>query len=361
MSQHILIVEDEEFILQFLTLHMENEGYRVTTLTEGGKILETIARDPADLILLDLGLPDGDGLSRLMEIRKISNVPVIILTARQGEQDQLMALGMGSDDYITKPCNPRELTLRVRNVLTRFSGATPVDTRARTGPEVEAGADPGVERRQAPMPSPSPPPASSAKNPEKRSRVSTGTIGMIVIGLLLSGVVYALIGKESPPPAPSPLPVAKIQQAPPSPTPAPVPPSTSSPKTKMIAKAPRTETRLTTEEEVAALSPAEILGYAWVNEVQCGEMPEVPWWKNKSYESIVRYVRNRHKGKWDEYIKVTVVRLANMQDIYGRNSIAVTPDGEVMKGDVLAGYIKDLSTRIKIIQCLAREAKKHEK
>ena len=116
---HILAVEDEEISLQFLVYHLEHAGFRVSTAGTGAELMEILAREPIDLVLLDLGLPDGDGLSRAQEIRQRSSVPIIVLTARKGEDDRLMALGLGADDYLTKPFDPRELLLRIRNVLTR--------------------------------------------------------------------------------------------------------------------------------------------------------------------------------------------------------------------------------------------------
>ena len=116
---HILAVEDEEISLQFLVYHLEKAGFRVSTASSGTKMKERLANEDVDLILLDLGLPDGDGLSLAREIRATSAIPIVVLTARQSADDKLIALGLGTDDYLIKPCDPRELLLRIRNVLVR--------------------------------------------------------------------------------------------------------------------------------------------------------------------------------------------------------------------------------------------------
>ncbi|MEK9754224.1 MAG: response regulator transcription factor [Rhodospirillaceae bacterium] len=116
---HILVVEGDELPLQFVVYHLEHAGFRVSGVTTRAEMMDLLARERVDLVVLDLGLPDGDGLSRAQEVRRRSSVPIVVLTARQGEDDRLMALGLGADDYLTKPCDPRELVLRIRNVLTR--------------------------------------------------------------------------------------------------------------------------------------------------------------------------------------------------------------------------------------------------
>lgn len=116
---HILVVEDDDLSQRFVTYHLEHAGFRVTAVTDGAEMMAALESEAIDLVLLDLGLPDGDGLSRAQQARKRSSVPIVVLTARKGEDDRLMALSLGADDYLTKPCDPRELLLRIRNVLAR--------------------------------------------------------------------------------------------------------------------------------------------------------------------------------------------------------------------------------------------------
>lgn len=102
-----------------LGVYLEQEGYDITGVLTGKDMFAALNKHPADLILLDLTLPDEDGLTLARQIRARSNVPIIIMTARKGMEDRLTGLGIGADDFLTKPFDPRELVLRVRNVLKR--------------------------------------------------------------------------------------------------------------------------------------------------------------------------------------------------------------------------------------------------
>jgi two-component system alkaline phosphatase synthesis response regulator PhoP len=115
----ILVVDDEVKILQLARDYLEHAGFTVL-ITETGKAALAAARqDRPDLIVLDLGLPDLDGLDVARALRKESNVPIIMLTARGDESDKLVGLELGADDYLTKPFSPKELVARVRAVLRR--------------------------------------------------------------------------------------------------------------------------------------------------------------------------------------------------------------------------------------------------
>ncbi|MDD9876827.1 MAG: response regulator transcription factor [Magnetovibrio sp.] len=124
-SPHVVIVEDEEILQKFLVYHVEHAGYRATPTSSGTEMFRVIETEPVDLILLDLGLPDGDGLSWAQKIRERGEIPIVVLTGRKGDDDRIMALGLGADDYLTKPCDPRELLLRMRNILERSGKARP--------------------------------------------------------------------------------------------------------------------------------------------------------------------------------------------------------------------------------------------
>jgi two-component system, OmpR family, alkaline phosphatase synthesis response regulator PhoP len=117
--KHILVVDDEARIAEIARDYLERAGYTVTTAGNGVDAL-TIARTKRpDLIVLDLGLPHLDGLDVTRTLRRQSNVPIIMLTARVEESDKLVGLELGADDYITKPFSPRELVARVRAVFRR--------------------------------------------------------------------------------------------------------------------------------------------------------------------------------------------------------------------------------------------------
>jgi DNA-binding response OmpR family regulator len=122
----VLVVDDELKILQLARDYLEHAGFTVLT-TDAGKTALAVARQAKpDLIVLDLGLPDLDGLDVTRALRKESNVPIIMLTARGEETDKLIGLELGADDYLTKPFSPKELVARVRAVLRRAE-ITPTD------------------------------------------------------------------------------------------------------------------------------------------------------------------------------------------------------------------------------------------
>ena len=121
-AQTILIVDDEPKIVRLARDYLEKNGFRVLTAEDGPTALAVARRDKPDLIVLDLMLPGMDGLDVCRAIRHDSDVPIIMLTARAEETDQLIGLELGADDYINKPFSPRALVARVRAVLRRVRG-----------------------------------------------------------------------------------------------------------------------------------------------------------------------------------------------------------------------------------------------
>jgi DNA-binding response OmpR family regulator len=117
--QSILVVEDEASIASFVALYLKNAGYQVRAVTSGSGALTQMAADTPALIILDLNLPDIDGIEICRRIRKTSDVPILMLTARDEDVDKIIGLEVGADDYLTKPFNPRELVARVKSVLRR--------------------------------------------------------------------------------------------------------------------------------------------------------------------------------------------------------------------------------------------------
>jgi two-component system, OmpR family, response regulator BaeR len=117
--QHILIVEDEVKISKVLCDYLERSGYTVSCLRRGDEVLPQVKKNPPTLILLDIMLPGMDGMEVCRELRKFSNIPVIMITARVDEIDRLLGLELGADDYVCKPFSPREVVARVRAVLRR--------------------------------------------------------------------------------------------------------------------------------------------------------------------------------------------------------------------------------------------------
>lgn len=120
----IAIVEDEPKLSALLNDYMKAEGYDTKLFDNGTVALEQLQKAPADFVLLDLMLPGTDGMTVCRELRKTSNVPIIIITARVEEIDRLLGLEIGADDYICKPFSPREVVARVKTVMRR-SAVTP--------------------------------------------------------------------------------------------------------------------------------------------------------------------------------------------------------------------------------------------
>jgi DNA-binding response OmpR family regulator len=115
----ILVVEDETSIASFVAAYLRNAGYGVTTAATAQTALIQLAADSPGLVILDLNLPDGDGVELCRRIRKTSDVPILMLTARDEDIDKIIGLEVGADDYMTKPFNPRELVARVKSILRR--------------------------------------------------------------------------------------------------------------------------------------------------------------------------------------------------------------------------------------------------
>ncbi|PJF29114.1 MAG: DNA-binding response regulator [Phototrophicales bacterium] len=119
MSDTILIVDDEQRIIDLAQMYLEQEGYVVESATDGADAYKRIIADTPSLIVLDLMLPNMDGLEICRRVRAQSDVPIIMLTARSDDIDKIVGLELGADDYLTKPFNPRELVARVKAILRR--------------------------------------------------------------------------------------------------------------------------------------------------------------------------------------------------------------------------------------------------
>ena len=117
---NILVCDDEKDIVSALKIYLEAEGCAVFTASNGREALELLRRETIHLVLLDVMMPELDGISALAVLREESNVPVILLTARSEDSDKVLGLNVGADDYVTKPFNPVELCARVRALLRRY-------------------------------------------------------------------------------------------------------------------------------------------------------------------------------------------------------------------------------------------------
>ncbi|HEX7433255.1 MAG TPA: response regulator transcription factor [Anaerolineaceae bacterium] len=124
----ILVVDDEPKIVQLVRDYLERAGFRVLTASNGKTALAVVHSEKPDLVILDLGLPEMDGLDVIRTLRKDSNVPILILTARSEETDKLIGLELGADDYITKPFSPKEVVARVRALFRRMENYSQSET-----------------------------------------------------------------------------------------------------------------------------------------------------------------------------------------------------------------------------------------
>ncbi|RMD77957.1 MAG: DNA-binding response regulator, partial [Chloroflexi bacterium] len=122
----VLVVDDEPRMITFMRMNLELEGMRVTTATNGREAVEKVREEMPDIVLLDVMMPVMDGFEALRRIRSFSQVPVIILTAKDEEEDRVRGLELGADDYVGKPFSQRELISRIRAVLRRHYTQPPI-------------------------------------------------------------------------------------------------------------------------------------------------------------------------------------------------------------------------------------------
>jgi two-component system OmpR family response regulator len=123
VAHRILVVDDDPHIRDVISFALEKAGMTTETARDGGEALTLFQRQPPDMIILDVGMPDTDGLAVCREVRKSSNVPILFLSARDDEIDRIIGLEIGGDDYVTKPFSPREMVARVNVILRRAAAA----------------------------------------------------------------------------------------------------------------------------------------------------------------------------------------------------------------------------------------------
>ncbi|WP_105615220.1 response regulator transcription factor [Vallitalea okinawensis] len=122
MEQRLLyVVDDEKQIRELLKTYLEKEGYKVELFEDGQEVLDRFSEQTCDMLIIDIMMPNVDGYTLCREIRKTSEVPIIIVSAKDEEIDRILGLELGSDDYISKPFSPRELIVRVKNIFRRIN------------------------------------------------------------------------------------------------------------------------------------------------------------------------------------------------------------------------------------------------
>ena len=117
---NVLVCDDEKDIVSALQIYLKSEGYQVFSAYNGKEALKIINREDIQLVLMDIMMPEMDGIEAMCKIREISNVPVILLTAKSEDTDKVLGLTVGADDYVTKPFNPVELQARVKSQIRRY-------------------------------------------------------------------------------------------------------------------------------------------------------------------------------------------------------------------------------------------------
>lgn len=123
MTKTILVVDDDPHIREVVVFALDNAGMKAQEATDGAQAVETAKKHPFDLIVLDINMPEMDGLEVCKELRKTSDVPILFLSSRDEEIDRIIGLELGADDYLTKPFSTRELVARVKAILKRTSAA----------------------------------------------------------------------------------------------------------------------------------------------------------------------------------------------------------------------------------------------
>lgn len=295
-KNQILVVEDDEMIRSFVSLHLESNGFDVTDIETGKELFEMLGQRTFDLIVLDLNLPDGDGLDFAREVRKQYKTPIIIASIRKGINDRLTALDLGSVDYVTKPYDPQELLLRIRNLLQLSGAASP--------PPAEAVAPGG-------------------KN--KEMIIASVRIAILLVAIIGTGWYFAT------PDSSTVEPVKSVEKQTPVAQPAPEPATPP----RELAKLPV----IKPDKDVAVII--------------CKPIPDVEWWANKSHASVIGYVKRKYKGDWRPYIKNWENRLKKLRDIQARESSAIASGGIVLKGEELNDYLEKVTLRVEVIKCLA--------
>lgn len=127
MSKQILVVDDDLHIREVISFALEKAGMLVRQASDGREAVQSFRAQPADLLVLDINMPEMDGLEVCRELRKTSNVPILFLSSRDDEIDRILGLEIGGDDYVTKPFSPRELVARINAILKRLQPAAPVE------------------------------------------------------------------------------------------------------------------------------------------------------------------------------------------------------------------------------------------
>jgi len=369
MVQHILVVEDDVMIQGFLALTLENEGFKTSAVGSGSGMFAVLGREKIDLILLDLGLPDVDGMDLLKELREKHSIPVIVASARRRADDRDMAKRLGAVDFITKPFEPLELVGSVKRHLGVVRTVTPP---RKADPIPEPDVVPAI--KSAPKTArPAPPQQlTSVSAMAGKSDQMVLMLGVLVIVAAMGGGAYVYFNRTGDEDTfiNSPKTVAENADPTSATTPVAVPNSTvssqltSNAEPDSSAALPESRQPITqdyTESVVVQpepVSPPSVQGGKDVTPLKskCALLPDVSWWRIKTHAQIIGYVEGKHGGDWSAYVENWSNRLKNLQGIFQRGSAVKTGNGVVLKDESLAAYVNQVAERLAITKCLADEA-----
>jgi len=313
-SKHrVLIVDDETLNIRFLENLLSSEIDIGVIFTTSGEDALDIARstNKPDLILLDIVMPGLDGYEvcrRLKADPETASIPVIFITTKGGPEEEARGLDLGAVDYILKPFDPDAVQKKVRNHLAQLRRMTSALSQA-----------------------------SREDGPRRGGGPSLGLYPTLAIGLLIAVAVlvvgYAVVELDIARPGTL-LDTAPPQERVGSSSPSPNSPDKSSLPTRTF--------------------PASAL--SWVADSRCGDIPDVAWWRVKSHQAVAKYVGGILKGDWSGYLAKWRERLENVRDIQSRNSTAITNTGVHLSGADLDAYVGQMTQRVTVIECLAKEA-----
>jgi CheY-like chemotaxis protein len=343
----VLIVDDETLNIEFLQTLLSEE-INVIFATSGEDALTIVQANHPDMILLDIMMPGMDGYEvckRLKANPETKDIPVIFVTAKDGPEEEARGLELGAIDYITKPFNPEIVKSKVRNNIIRIATPRP-DLEKHHNKDRRSQGDKRRDRR--------------ASNGGAMWKWLAATAVVVALALAVLVMVprdqlnadglLALIGLS---------PVSEKAETASSGTgtTTPTEPTTSPVRTTTGQTAGATAPANTrTHSTASGIDRSSPLDMQWVQDSKCSLVPEVSWWKFVSHSSIVRYVERNLEGDWETYAEKWQGRLESIQDIYERNSTAITSTGEELSGDVLADYIDQMQIRVNAIICLKAEA-----
>jgi CheY-like chemotaxis protein len=342
----VLIVDDESLNIEFLQTLLDEE-INVIFATSGEDALTIVQANRPDMILLDIMMPGMDGYEvckRLKANPETKDIPVIFVTAKTGPEEEARGLELGAIDYITKPFNPEIVKSKVRNNIIRIAAPRP---------DLEKHHDNGRRR----------------ESDERRGRRASDrgakwkwlAAGAAVVVLALAVLVFVPQDKLNTGGL-----LASVGLGSGSDTPA-----AGNTGSGMTTTTGQTSTDQAPAGQVtSATTPAKTskrstssgvdrsapLDMQWVQDTKCPLVPEVSWWKFVSHTSIVRYVERNLEGDWETYAEKWQGRLEGVQDIYDRNSTAITSTQEELSGDDLSDYIDQMQIRVNAINCLKVEA-----